>query len=87
MSQKIYNFSEPETGYFRRRPRLFLFALQGAVVRAGFFGADIPLLHSFVKDSGKLVELAVVRGEKFLEIGADRLGTSRIVKAVKAAEK
>ena len=53
------------------------------------FGEDVALLVKHCK--GKLVKAAggiadLKDAEDFLKLGADRLGTSRIVKAVKAME-
>ena len=52
---------------------------------------DVQLMVDNVGDGVKVKASGGISGledaEKFLEIGADRLGTSRIVKAVKAAEK
>ena len=59
----------------------------------GTAGATFEDIELFAKNIGNNVKMKAAGGiaglddaEKFIELGADRLGTSRIVKAVKAAE-
>ena len=56
-------------------------------------GATFEDIELFAKNIGEGVKMKAAGGisgledaEKFLELGAERLGTSRIVKVVKAAE-